>query len=638
MPSPTHEAIQALCALLDRVRPGEDPSAVGERILAEAARLQAHPEAAAELRDQLRTLLDLPRQATLFAEVGVRSALGLGLELAQRVRHRLLPPVDDDAQLDSILGRAFHHPRDPEWLAAVPPEAWSALADALDAGAGGGTWLPRANLLESVRILSFRIAGTALDRELLRADPALEGGSPFLAQNVLLLPALERAARGGEGPTPAEAAAAGLLLDACQKALEGVRRGALEKGISLRLTYQVSRLGQLVERLRLLLQVLAPEEEAERPALVAALVRTLVAGHQDRHRILPLLTEDVGLLARNVTDHASRHGEHYIAENRSELGSMALSACGGGVIIAFMATLKLRLSLQHLPPLTEGIVFGFNYGLGFILIHLLGFSVATKQPAMTAASIAATLDEAHPRDLHKLVDLVQNLIRTQFVAVLGNVALAVPMAVLLALAWGVLGGAPIVPPAKALKLLHDVNPLATGALIFAGVAGVGLFLSGLVSGYFDNRTRYHELAPRVAAAPLLGWLGRDEARRLGNYLDRHCGAILGNLFFGLYLGLMGALDTLTGLPVDIRHVAFSSANVGTALVVLDGAALREWLPWAVAGVLLIALVNLVVSFSLALYVAMRSRLMSAAPILELGALLARRFREHPLSFFMPPPA
>jgi site-specific recombinase len=256
---------------------------------------------------------------------------------------------------------------------------------------------------------------------------------------------------------------------------------------------------------------------------------------------------------------------------------------------------------------------------------------------MTAASIAATLDEAHPHELHKLVDLVQNLIRTQFVAVLGNVALAVPVAVVAAFAWGTLAGAPIVPAGKALKLLHDVHPLATGALLFAAVAGVGLFLSGLVSGYFDNRTRYHELAPRVAAAPLLGWLGRGEARRLGEYLDRHCGAILGNLFFGLYLGLMGALDALTGLPLDIRHVAFSSANVGTALVVLDGAALREWLPWAVAGVLLIALVNLVVSFSLALYVAMRSRLMSAAPILELGALLVRRFREHPLSFFLSPP-
>ncbi|MCB5976870.1 site-specific recombinase [Acinetobacter baumannii] len=31
-----------------------------------------------------------------------------------------------------------------------------------------------------------------------------------------------------------------------------------------------------------------------------------------------------------------------------------------------------------------------NYSLGFILIHVLHFTVATKQPAMTAAALAAT--------------------------------------------------------------------------------------------------------------------------------------------------------------------------------------------------------------------------------------------------------
>ena len=61
-----------------------------------------------------------------------------------------------------------------------------------------------------------------------------------------------------------------------------------------------------------------------------------------------------------------------------------------------MALFKIKLGLLHLPPLTEGIAFGLNYGIGFVLIHLLGFTVATKQPAMTAASIAATIEEARP--------------------------------------------------------------------------------------------------------------------------------------------------------------------------------------------------------------------------------------------------
>jgi site-specific recombinase len=35
-----------------------------------------------------------------------------------------------------------------------------------------------------------------------------------------------------------------------------------------------------------------------------------------------------------------------------------------------------------------------NYGLGFVLIHILHFTVATKQPAMTAARLAAAIEES----------------------------------------------------------------------------------------------------------------------------------------------------------------------------------------------------------------------------------------------------
>jgi site-specific recombinase len=185
-------------------------------------------------------------------------------------------------------------------------------------------------------------------------------------------------------------------------------------------------------------------------------------------------------------------------------------------------------------------------------------------------------------------------------------------------------------------MLEEAHPLAGGALFFAAVAGVGLFLSGLVSGYFDNEARYHQLGPRIAAAPRLAWLGRERAARLGNYLDAHYGAILGNLFFGMYLGLVGALGGLTGLPIDIRHVAFSSANLGTALTTLGPGAVVEILPWAVAGVIGIALVNLVVSFSLALYVALQSRRVGSAQILRLGMVLLRRLARNPLAFISPP--
>jgi site-specific recombinase len=365
-------------------------------------------------------------------------------------------------------------------------------------------------------------------------------------------------------------------------------------------------------------------------------LKTLLASEQTSDELGEFIGQNISLLARNVTDHASRHGEHYVAEDRAEWRAMAKSAAGGGIVIALMALFKIKLALLHLPPLTEGIAFGLNYGLGFVLIHLLGFTVATKQPAMTAASIAATLEEARPKELERLADFAQNVVRTQCVAVLGNVGLALPVAALIAALWLPLLGEIPAPEEKLQKMLHEVHPLASGALFFAAVAGVGLFLSGLVSGYFDNKARYHRLGPRIAAAPRLAWLGAERATRLGNYLDAHYGAILGNLFFGMYLGLVGAVGGLTGLPIDIRHVAFSSANLGTALAALGPRAVAEILPWAIVGILGIALVNLVVSFSLALYVALQSRRVGSAQILRLGMVLLKRLAKNPLGFVSPP--
>lgn len=635
-------SIARLVALVDRLRPSapDDAAAAAANIEREIARLGTQPAVAADLGANLLALLGQPGQAAFYAETGIRSALGFWLELSQRIGQQLLPPLRNELRLRDILHAVFHRHTDHHWVAAIDERLWLRLAQALGlAGVGAGATASAAptslagNLLEAVRMLSYRLAGAALDRELLRADPALERHmSPFLAQNAALVPLLERARNGGAAPTALEVRDIDVLLDQCDTTLDGVRRKAAENGISIRLTYLLARQRQLIDRLRLLLDF---SVAADRPVQAVILMKILLAAEQARDQVGEFVGENLSLLARNVTDHAGRRGEHYVAADRAEWQAMARSAAGGGMVIAGMAMIKIQLGLLHLPPLTEGIAFGLNYGIGFVLIHLLGFVVATKQPAMTAAAIAATLEESRPKELERLGDFVRDVIRTQFVAVLGNVGLALPVACLIAAAWPLLFGVAIAPPDKLAQMLDDVHPLASGALFFAAVAGVGLFLSGLVSGYFDNQARYHQIARRIAAAPRLAWLGPQRTERVTACIDAHYGAILGNLFFGMYLGLAGVIATLTGLPVDIRHVAFSSANLGTAATTLGLAAVADALPWAIAGVMAIALVNLAVSFALALYVALKSRRVGSAQILRLGLLVLQRLRKNPLSFFVP---
>ena len=637
--APELSAAARLATFIDRLRPSsaEDADAAAYNVQREIARLTERQHEAAALRADVLRLLSRPGQQAVYAESGVRSGFGFWLELKQRLGRRLLPPPQAEQGQGDLLRAVFRRPQDHRWVAAVDDALWRQLARAL--GQGQATPEDRAaamaNLLEGIRMLSYRLAGSALDRELLRAEPSLERHmSPFLAQNAALLPLLERACGGGALPDAREVRDVDVLLAQCEEAIDRVRRRAGENGTSVRLTYLLARMRQLIERQRRLLEFVAAEDK---PAQAVPLMKTLLAAELTRDDVGEFVGENISLLARNITDRASRRGEHYIAEDRSEWWAMARSAGGGGIIIAFLALIKVKLALLHLPPLTEGILFGLNYGLGFLLIHLLGFVVATKQPAMTAAAIAATLEETRPREMGRLVDLAQNVMRTQFIAVLGNVALALPAACLIGFLWPPLFGETVAPLQKVTRMVDEIDPLRTGALLFAAIAGVGLFLSGLVSGYFDNQASYDRLAERLAASPLLAWLGPERAARLGAFIDAHYGAILGNLFFGMYLGVMSVLDTLTGLPIDIRHVAFSSANLGLALSTLGYAALADLLPWALAGIAGIALMNLAVSFGLALYVAMKSMRQGAQQILKLAVLLLQRFARHPFSFFMPPP-
>lgn len=636
-PAELDHALDRLAALVDRLRPS-DPENIDEaerRVRNECVRLRAAPQELATLQRDIACLLALPRQTSLWTESGVRSGAGFGLELGQRVANRALPALPDPEELRDQVGRLFRDPDDHEWVEQIADSVWMALGEVLDLDRLASSREFTGHLLDSVRVLSYRIAGTALDRELLRAEPLLEEPTtPFLALNAWLIPILERIRAGGEPVTDAELRMSRALLVSCTQVLERVTKQATERGISIRLTYLTAGLNECLDRMSLLASLHLPEE---RGRSAVALFKVLLRGEQNRHELRAFAGDTLSLLARNVTDHSARKGEHYVAGNRTEWFEMLRAAAGGGAVIAVMAFLKLWIGLLHLPPLTEGIAFGLLYGLGFVLIHLLGFAVATKQPAMTAAAIASTLDGPRPINFVRLVDFAQNLIRTQIIAVVGNVAVALPLAWLIAQALIALTGHAPGPLPKLEKMLTELHPIS-GALLFAAVAGVGLFLTGLVSGYFDNQARYHRIGERVAHSPALRRrFGDERTRRLGDFVDRHYGAILGNLFVGMYLGMATAIGRITGLGLDIRHVTLASANVGISLASLEFELIDQLLPWVAAGLVGIGLFNLVTSFALALYVAMRSRRVGGWHILTLGRMMMVRLRHHPFLLFTPPP-
>ncbi len=183
-------------------------------------------------------------------------------------------------------------------------------------------------------------------------------------------------------------------------------------------------------------------------------------------------------------------------------------------------------------------------------------------------------------------------------------------------------------------MLHELRPLAGWALLHAAVAGVWLFVAGLATGWYDNRCAVLDIPGRLRGSPLLRWLSAEKRDRFASYVDGNLGALMGNAIFGVLLGATGFVGVVTGLPIDIRHVAFGSANLGYAAVTmqLGTAAFLVMLAY----VLMVGLVNLAVSFSLALNLALRARDVTFGRSGELLRETWAAFRRDPRSFLLPP--
>ena len=598
--------------------------------------LAVYPDLRAALRTQLRTLLGDGTAASLYSEAGILANSGFFSELGRRLLGRLLP-APRDAALRGQFGSLFESGDDETWLARLAAEDGVRLLRALQITEDHGNWQPAwQNLLDAIDLLSVRVAAMGVEPELMRHYRVPRShNNPFLAQNAVLQEWLAAMRSGSAGSDTAPAA---VMIAQCRDVTERIRRSARSRGASLHLTYLLRRLQQSLSRMEGLLS-LASGRGSDADEVLAQrflFARELALAEGNVHDIGEHLRESTELVAILTTESASRTGEHYISETRAEYFAMFRSALGAGGIIGLMALVKMGTATLHLPPLLEALAFGLNYATGFVLIYILHFTIATKQPAMTAQTLAASLTAGRRADVNAISLMVSRVTRTQFIAVAGNVLLAMPVALLATLAL-VFSTGSATPAAKAPHLLADLHPLASPALFHAAIAGVWLFVAGIVNGYVDNLAAYERLADRVRRMRWLERLAGDGRReRFATWLEENIGGITGNVFFGFALGLTGFVGAMLGLPLDIRHITFAAANLSIAVVGEQFALPLASVLIAGLGVLLIGLVNLAVSFSLALWVALRARGQHIPNTAAVLAAIGSRFRGNPREFFWPP--
>jgi len=132
------------------------------------------------------------------------------------------------------------------------------------------------------------------------------------------------------------------------------------------------------------------------------------------------------------------------------------------------------------------------------------------------------------------------------------------------------------------------------------------------------------------------FLGLKMLAKTATYIDKNLGAIMGNVLLGFGLGFMIFFGKIFGIPLDIRHVTISTGFFGFAWFSSGFAFTWKIVAWCISGLACIAITNLIVSFSLALFTALKSRGVATRQILPLGRLTIKYFFLHPFDFFFPP--
>ncbi|MBF4487673.1 recombinase [Flavobacterium sp. CSZ] len=645
------ENIEVLVELVNLIRP-KNPKTITEVDLSQLIYLlQENPNYRDGLMDCISTNLENKKFNKILSDAGILQDANFFFEVRKRIFAKLIPEQPEKDTLQFILNQVFFVNTDLLWIGKIPQEQILQLFSLLKFRSIYGVREENSSFNELVfamEVITYRICGSAMETDVIRMVPEYENlESPFIAFQRELLLMNEKLLQSPDSVINAEDLDYKQLIilhKQCTDYIETAFKNSNKFGISLHVNQSLLRIRQQLDRLRSLLPLLIQgnEEDANRNTIY--LSYKLIKYNCNKNNIQKLVNESTQLLSYEITQHTANTGEHYITNSRKEYYKMFLSAAGGGFIVGILCIIKLLLGKVHASGFGHMFLYSMNYSIGFIIIYILGFTLATKQPAMTASALVRALQEGFKQQIQEKKDykykefaiFFARVFRSQFIAFVGNVIIAFPVSLL-----GIWAIDQIfhynIAKEKWPTLISDLNPIDSPAIFHAAIAGVFLFLSGIIAGSSANRDKHNHIYYRIQEHPLLKMsLGKRWTKKLASVYENKWAGIISNFWFGVFMGSTVFIGIFFGLNIDIRHITFASGNFAMALYGADFYVSQQMFFWSVIGIGLIGLVNFMVSFSLSLGLAFRSRNIPLSELRKVARAIFRYFRSKPLHFFFPP--
>lgn len=561
-----------------------------------------------ELNQFTNELLQNAFFASAFAEYGINSNSGFFTEISAKLKHKILPVNLPDDELSHYISFLLDESDDYIWLNKISLQNWQHLFNSIGEIAPQNEVKLQIQICNALTILCNRLTTLAIDPVLSIKFPNIDDlGSPFfnLSYQLNVATNLITSLTGNEVDA--------ILIERINKSITAIeslfitiQQDIKESGTSLNLIFLLKRGQQHIERIKLLSQLLFTKKQQERAIHSAQIICLLVEAEKLKNSIRQFFKTHIQLLAFRVVSHTSKKGESYIGFNRAENKALFKSAMGGGLVVVFLVYIKHFIHQLHLSLFFEGLLFGLNYGLGFVIMHLLHFTLATKQPALTASFIAENIENSDEKS-NKSKKVFSQILRSQFVSLFGNLVIVIPLCFISAYFIFINWDLKIFSSAEAHQVMMSNHLFYSLSLFYAVITGVFLSLSSLVIGYIDNKVIYAQIGLRIEKHPaIIKKYNPEKRKEIALFFENNLGAIVGNLFLGFSLGMAGNIGAFIGIPFDIRHITISAGNFSLALLNYK---MHDWALILIVffSIILIGIINIMVSFLISFILACGSR-------------------------------
>lgn len=578
-----------------------------------------------------------------LTEANILSEYAFFREFKKRLLNSILPPVENENTVWYIVDHiSVRLSKDLEYLQNVQPEKLDQFFRLLHIDDFITKASVKSDMLFSMNILAWRAMGTALDADVLKMVPEYRNyDNPFLALQVEL-EGMNSDFRKDKNfvihSKEERYKQTRIYINHCLEFVDNAFKNSSKYGISGKINQALLKIQQQLLRISEILELFVIDDEADILRNSKQLFFNILNYKSRKNSLRELVDDSTRLMSHLITNHTAETGTQYITSSFKDYMNMLRKASGGGMVVGALCVLKMLYSYIPGSEFQHAILYSFNYAMGFVMIYLMGFALATKQPAMTAATMAKVLsDEGNTQKNYRdFAHFVSKLFRSQFIAFVGNVLLAFPVSLAIIYGLDVLFNSNMVVPDKADRLLRDLDPIHSKAILHASIAGIYLFISGIIAGNVGNNSIFYQIPKRIAkSTAIIRFFGERFARNASIYYSRNWAGIVSNFWFGVFLGATGPVGKFLGLDIDIRHITFAAGNFALGLYGKNFSVTHSVFWISFVTVFLIGFINFMVSFALSMVLAFRSRKVTLGDVGEIIKEIFKYFFSNPLVFFFP---